>query len=53
VAAFMQELAEARRRFRNRVRHSDADDIKTFALAVGDEVRFRLANVRDQKSRSA
>jgi hypothetical protein len=53
VAAGVQEFAEARRGFRDCIRRSDADDVEAFAFAVGDEIRLRLGDVRDQKSRSA
>jgi hypothetical protein len=46
MMAFGEELLQALRRFGNRIRRRDADDIKTLPPRIGDE-RFL------QKSRSA
>jgi hypothetical protein len=53
VAAVVQEFAEARCSFGNCIRGRDADDVETFAFAIGYEIRFRLSRIGDQKSRSA
>jgi hypothetical protein len=53
VAPGIKEFAEARGGVLDRIGASDADHIKAFALAIGNEEGFRGRRIADQKSRSA